>query len=101
MSRLFGAILVALFLLGVFASTDLSFGLCRTVVVMVKGRVEHSPLDARVRVRLILPKGRSGESGEVSVDHGRFTIEIPFSTQSRAPILMGELLEKCDGSQKV
>jgi hypothetical protein len=47
-------------------------------------------------VRLIYPRPQSGESGEITVEQGRFTIQIPFLTQSRVPVLTGSLLEKCD-----
>jgi len=41
-----------------------------------------------------------GESGDVTVEGGSFRIQIPFLTQSRAPVLIGTLLEKCDRKPK-
>jgi hypothetical protein len=75
---------------------------CGTDVVIIKGRVEHTPRSARVsvRVQLVYPKQKRGESGEVTVENGKFTIQIPFLTQSRAPVLIGNLMEKCDRKPK-
>jgi hypothetical protein len=39
---------------------------------------------------------RSGELGETTLEGGSFRMQIPFLTQSRAPGLIGNLLEKCD-----
>jgi hypothetical protein len=36
----------------------------------------------------------AGESGEVTVENGRFSIPIEFLTQSRRPVVNG-ILEKC------
>jgi hypothetical protein len=44
----------------------------------------------------VYEKSRQGESREVTVENGKFTIQIPFLTQSRAPLLIGNFLEKCD-----
>ena len=73
---------------------------CSTDLVIVKGRVENPPRNAIVRVQLVFAKQQVGDSGEVTVENGPFTIEIPFYTQSRAPVLIGNLLEKCDRKPK-
>ena len=65
-------------------------------MVIVKGRVEHAPPSAIVRVQLVYAKQQFGESGEVTVENGKFILQIPFLTQSRAPVLVGSLGEKCD-----
>ena len=62
---------------------------CSFDVVIVKGRVEEAPPKSSVRVQLIYPNQKVGESGEVTVDGGSFRIQIPFFTQSRAPIVDG------------
>jgi hypothetical protein len=49
---------------------------------------------------LCIPSSERGESGEVTVENGKFTIQIPFMTQSRAPVLIGSLLEKCGRKPK-
>jgi hypothetical protein len=67
---------------------------CSVDVVMVKGRVDHAPSDAKVRVQLIYSGDVAGESGEVTVEDGRFSIPIDFLTQSRRPVVNG-ILEKC------
>jgi hypothetical protein len=41
-----------------------------------------------------------GESGEVMVENGRFTIQIPFLTQYREPVIFAGLREKCDRRPK-
>src|SRR5229473_7765373 len=75
---------------------------CSVDVVMVNGRVEHAPRKGVVRVQLLYPKQKQemGESGDVTVEGGSFRIQIPFLTQSRAPVLIGTLLEKCDRKPK-
>ena len=82
------------------ASSAFLHAKCPVDVVIVNGRVEHAPLNASVRVQLIYPKQKTGESGDVTVEGGPFGIQIPFFTQSRAPLLIGEFLEKCDRKPK-
>ena len=49
-----------------------------------------------VKVQLIYPKDKIGESGDVTVEDGSFRIPILFFTQSRAPFLNGSIPpEKC------
>jgi hypothetical protein len=74
---------------------------CPVDVVIVNGRVEHAPPNGSVRVQLIYPRQKTGESGDVTLEGGSFRIQIPFFTQSRAPVLIGEFLEKCDRKPKV
>jgi hypothetical protein len=69
---------------------------CAVDVVIVKGRVEHSPRYARVHVQLVYPKKPGGDSGETTVENGRFSLPIEFLTQSRRPLLVGSLGERCD-----
>jgi hypothetical protein len=68
---------------------------CSVDVVIVSGRIEHAPPNGSVRVQLIYPQQKMGESGDVTVDGESFRLQIPFLTQSRAPGLFG-LREKCD-----
>ena len=79
-----------------FASGALSHAQCSVDVVIVNGRVEHAPRNASVRVQLVYPKQKKGELGETTLEGGSFRMQIPFLTQSRAPVLIGNLLEKCD-----
>ncbi len=72
---------------------------CPVDVVIVKGRVEHAPTNASVRVRLVYAKEQLGESGEVTVEGATFSIPIEFLTQSRKPVVNG-LFEKCDRKPK-
>jgi len=69
--------------------------LCSVDVVIVRGRVDNAPSNSTVRVQLIYSRAMAGESGEVPVENGRFSIPIEFLTQSRRPIVNG-LLERCD-----
>jgi hypothetical protein len=81
----------------IFAST-FSHAQCSIDYVMVNGRVERPPLDGLVRVQLVYAKHSKqlrGESGEVKLEDGSFRIQIPFLTQSRAPVL-GFGTFKCD-----
>jgi hypothetical protein len=73
---------------------------CSIDVVMVRGRVDHAPGDAKVRVQLVYSGDVLGESGEVTVEDGRFSIPIDFLTQSRRPVVNG-ILEKCGRRPKI
>lgn len=79
-----------------FFSGALSYALCWVDVVIVNGRVERAPRNASVRVQLVYPKQKKGELGETTLEGGSFPMQIPFLTQSRAPGLIGNLLEKYD-----
>jgi len=72
---------------------------CSVDVVIVKGRVDDAPSNATVRVQLIYAKDVAGESGEVTIENGTFSIPIEFLTQSRRPVVNG-LLEKCSRRPK-
>jgi hypothetical protein len=76
-------------------SSAFSHAWCPVDVVIVGGRIEHAPRKGIVRVQLVYPKQKIGESGDVTVEGGSFRIQIPFLTQSRAPGLLG-VREKCD-----
>jgi hypothetical protein len=88
--------------LGTIFSGAFSHAWCPVDVVIVNGRVENAPRNGIVRVQLVYPKQKQkmGESGDVTVEGGSFRIQIPFLTQSRAPVLIGALLEKCDRKPK-
>jgi hypothetical protein len=74
---------------------------CPINTIIVKGRVEHAPGNAKVRVQLLYPNKLTGDSGETTVEEGRFTIPIEFLTQSRRPVLVGSLREKCDRKPEI
>jgi hypothetical protein len=73
---------------------------CSVDTVMVKGRVEHAPPKAKVRAELVYAKEQVGDSGETTLENETFSIPIEFLTQSRKPVLMGSLREKCDRKPK-
>ena len=87
----------ALFLVTVISAFALSR--CPVDTIIVKGRVDHAPRHASVRVQLVYPKQQIGESGEVTIVDGAFNIPIEFLTQSRRPVVNG-LFEKCDRKPK-
>lgn len=61
----------------------------------MKGRVEH-PIgqnDYRVRVELVYPKHKPGESGEVSVEGRNFKIPVEFVTEQSS--LFTNLPKRC------
>ena len=69
---------------------------CSIDTIIVNGKVEHAPRKGIVKVQLIYPKDKIGESGDVTVDDGSFRIPILFFTQSRAPFLNGAIpAQKC------
>ena len=84
----------------VIASGTLVYAICSTDMVIVKGRVDGAPPNATVRVQLVYSNKRGGDSGEVRLENEVFVIQIPFYTQSRAPVLIGNFLEKCDRKPK-
>jgi hypothetical protein len=54
---------------------------CPVDTVIVKGRVvENATAHSKVRVQLVYPKEKPGESGEVTVEDGAFQIPIEFVT---------------------
>lgn len=53
---------------------------CPVNTVIIKGRVENANAHSKVRVRLVYPKEKPGESGEVTVEDGAFRIPIEFVT---------------------
>jgi hypothetical protein len=53
---------------------------CPVNTVIVKGRVENASAHSQVRVQLVYPKDKPGESGEVTVEDGAFQIPIEFVT---------------------
>jgi hypothetical protein len=68
---------------------------CPVDAIVIKGRVDHGPSNARVRVQLIYSKDAPGESAEASVVNGTFTVPVEFLTQSKRSLLRN-LPEKCD-----
>ena len=72
---------------------------CSVDTVIVKGRVNHAPRNAKVRVQLVFAKEQLGDSGEATIEGETFSIPIEFLTQSHKPVLMG-LREKCDRKPK-
>jgi hypothetical protein len=83
----------------IWAISSIAFP-CSVDVVMVSGRIDHPPDKGLVRVQLVYPKQKLGESGDVTVDGESFSIQIPFLTQSRAPGLLG-IREKCDRKPEI
>jgi hypothetical protein len=54
---------------------------CPVATIIVKGRIEHPTAnDYRVRVQLLYPKHKPGESGEATVEDGDFQIPVEFVT---------------------
>jgi hypothetical protein len=83
------------------SSGALSHAECPIDTIIVNGRVEHAPRKGTVKLQLIYPKDKIGESGDVTVEDGLFRIPILFFTQSRTPFLNGSLpREKCTRKPK-
>ena len=88
---LVGTLSICVIFSGAFSGAE-----CSLDMIIVNGQVEHAPRQATVRIQLMYPKDKIGESGDVTVDHGSFRIRVPFFTQSRAPFLNGIIPpEKC------
>ena len=86
-------------LLGLAICCTFARAVCPVDVVLVKGRTENGFPHARVRVELVYAKDVVGESGEATVEDGRFSISTQFLTQSRRPVVNG-MLEKCSRRPK-
>ena len=97
---LFKALIVALSICMISSGAFLRAE-CSIDTIIVNGRVEHAPRKGIVKVQLIYPKDKIGESGDVTVEDGFFRIPILFFTQSRAPFLNGSIPpEKCNRKPK-
>jgi len=70
-------------LLAIFPLCLVAHAQCPVDTVIVKGRVEHPVAqdDYRVRVELVFPKHKPGESGEVTVEDANFKIPVEFVTE--------------------
>src|SRR5215467_10697686 len=108
--RLFVLLIAAL--VASTAITTFAFAWCGTETVILKGRVESPSRNASVRVQLLYvtkpkqeqlgkkPQEQLGESGEVTVENGRFTIQIPFLTGYSEHVIFASLRDKCDRKPK-
>ena len=69
-------------LLAILPLCLLAHAQCPVDTVIVKGRVEHpvAKNDYRVRVQLVYPKHKPGESGEATVEDAIFQIPVEFVT---------------------
>jgi hypothetical protein len=74
--------------------------MCPIDEIVVSGRVEEAPVKGTVRVQLLYPNHKAGDSAEVTLDRGSFRLAIPFLTQSHAAVLIGTFREKCDRKPK-
>jgi hypothetical protein len=96
----FKALIGNLFIL-VISSGTLLWAECPIDTIIVNGRVEHAPPKGLVKVQLVYPKGRIGESGDVTLENESFRIPILFFTQSRAHTLNWSIPpEKCTRKPK-
>jgi len=71
---------------------------CPVDTVIVKGRVENPNAHSKVRVQLIYPKEKRGESGEVTVEEGAFQIPIEFVTLQSS--IFSNLPKRCGRKPK-
>jgi hypothetical protein len=87
--KTYSSILSVALITSVLAHTE-----CPVGDVMVRGRVEHASRNAKVRVQLVYSGDIPGESGDVTIEDGRFSVPVEFLTQSRRPVVNG-MLGKC------
>ena len=71
---------------------------CPVDAVILKGRVEGQNAHSKVRVQLVYPKERPGESGEVTVEDGEFQIPIEFVTMQSS--MFTNLPKRCGRKPK-
>jgi|HubBroStandDraft_1064217.scaffolds.fasta_scaffold562228_1 hypothetical protein len=80
----FGTSKTLVHLLGIsLIASALAHAQCPVDSVTIKGRVEHLPRNASVRVQLVYPKDQRGESTEAILDGATFTIPVEFVTTDR------------------
>jgi hypothetical protein len=72
---------------------------CSVDTVIVKGRVENSTRDSKVRVQLIFANDQPGPAAEAAPEDGTFRLPVEFLTQSTRPLLTN-LKPKCDRRPK-
>src|SRR5215469_2142237 len=68
---------------------------CPVATVIVKGRIEHPTAknDYRVRVQLVYPKHKPGESAEVTVEDANFQLPVEFVTEQSS--IFSNLPKRC------
>ena len=81
LKALIGTLSICVISLGAFLHAE-----CSIDTIIVNGRVEDAPRKGIVKVQLVYPKGRIGESADITVEDGPFRIPILFFTQNRAPV---------------
>ena len=79
LKALIGTLSICVICSGIFLHAE-----CSIDTIIVNGQVEHAPRKGIVKVQLIYPKDKIGESGDVTVEDESFRIPILFFTQSRA-----------------
>ena len=82
-------------LVAIFSVCLVAHAQCPVDTIIVKGRVEHSIAknDYRVRVQLVYPRHKPGESGEVTVEDANFHIPVEFVTAQSS--LFTNLPKRC------
>jgi hypothetical protein len=75
---------VVLFFLTPFAFAQ---PVCPVDQIVVRGRIDHPPSNAKVRVQLVYAKNMPGESGDITPETERFSLPVDFLTRSREPIV--------------
>ena len=71
---------------------------CPVDTVIVQGHVENSHVHSKVRVQLVYPKEKPGESGEVTVEDGAFKIPLEFVTEQSS--IFSNLPKRCGRKPK-
>jgi hypothetical protein len=89
--KILGAMLVASTI-----CSEPAYSSCPVDEVIVTGRIADAPAGGGIRVQLIYSNQKVGDSTEATLDRASFRIVIPFLTESRAPVLIGNFREKCD-----
>lgn len=83
-ANILGAILIFVLSASTFAPAQ-----CPVDEVIVRGRVDHPPGNATVRVQLVYARNMPGESGDTTLENENFSLPLEFLTESRRPIING------------
>lgn len=79
--------------LGILMLCGIAQAQCPVNTVLIKGRVENAKENNKVRVELVYPKKKPGESGEATVENGVFQIPIEFVTMQSS--IFSNLPKRC------
>jgi hypothetical protein len=88
-------------LVAMFPLCLLAYAQCPVNTVIVKGRIERPVPEHhyQVRVQLVYPRHKPGESGEVTVEDAIFNVPVEFVTAQSS--LFSNLPRRCGANRRL